>query len=124
MRPWRRWSFTVKVYLEAPQRTHYALRVALTPDQVRHVAKLARLVLTDAEVERLAKDLTGIFTLIEQLQEVDTKNVEPTAQVTGLRNGLRPDIVKPSMATPDALLGTSPLPIREHQIETPSAHGN
>lgn len=98
--------------------------MALSPDDVRHVAKLARLTLTPEEVERFTKDLTGIFDLIETLSSVDTANVEPTAQVTGLRNVRREDSIRRSPAAPDALLATSPLPIREHQIETPSAHGN
>ncbi len=96
--------------------------MSLTEKDVRHVAKLARLTLTDAEVERFTKDLGGIFALIEQLGEVDTKNVEPTAQVTGLQNVLREDSIRDGGALPDDLLATSPLPIREHQIETPSAH--
>lgn len=96
--------------------------MSLTPDQVRHIAKLARLTLTDEEITRFTKDLAGIFTLIEQLGAVDTSSVEPTAQVTGLSNVSRPDDVT-VRSSPDALLGTSPLPIREHQIETPSAHG-
>ena len=98
--------------------------MALTPDQVRHVAKLARLTLTDAEVEKFTKDLGGIFDLIETLREVDTKDVQPTAQVTGLSNVARADTIRTDAPAPDALLATSPLPVREHQIETPSAHGS
>lgn len=99
-------------------------RMALSKDDVRHVAKLARLELTDAEISQFTKDLSGIFELIEKLQEVNTADVEPTAQVTGLTTVVREDTVRAPLATPDALLATSPLPIREHQIETPSAHGN
>lgn len=95
----------------------------LSQDDVRHVAKLARLTLTDEEVARFTKDLGGIFALIEQLGEVDTSSVEPTAQVTGLTNIAREDVIRSDRSAPDALLATSPLPIREHQIETPSAHG-
>lgn len=97
--------------------------MTLTHDQVRHIAKLARLTLDDKDVERFTKDLGGIFTLIERLREVDTSNVEPLSQVTGLRNVSREDSVRPGFASPDDLLRTSPLPVREHQIETPSAHG-
>jgi len=96
--------------------------MTLTLDQVRHIAKLARLTLTEEEVTRFTKDLGGIFTLIEQLGEVDTSTVEPTAQVTGLANVARTDTIRTNGAAPDALLATSPLPIREHQIETPPAH--
>lgn len=98
--------------------------MSLTADNVRHIAKLARLTLTDEEIVRFTKDLGGIFTLIEQLSEVDTSSVEATAQVTGLSNVSRVDAIRQGGAAPDALLQTSPLSIREHQIETPSAHGS
>lgn len=96
----------------------------LTADQVRHIAKLTRLTINDDEVEKYAKELSSILKYIDQLSEVDTKNVEPTAQVTGLFNSLRADeIYDEPLASPDDLLGTSPLPIEDHQIETKSAHG-
>lgn len=96
----------------------------LTPEQVRHIAKLARLTLTEEEVAKYATELTNIFKYIEVLGEVDTKNVEATAQVTGQVNSFRVDeVYKEQLASPDALLATSPLPIEDHQIETPSAHG-
>ncbi|UPA22729.1 Asp-tRNA(Asn)/Glu-tRNA(Gln) amidotransferase subunit GatC [Candidatus Peribacteria bacterium] len=96
---------------------------SLTPEQVRHIAKLARLQLTDSEAERYTGELTKIIGYIDLLSEVDTTGVEPTEQVTGLTNSLRPDTITEQIATPDALLATSPLPIVDHQIETPSAHG-
>ena len=96
----------------------------LTPEQVRHIAKLARLTLSDAEVKKFTTELTSILKYVEMLGEVDTKNVEATAQVTGQTNSFREDkIYTKPLASPDALLSTSPLPIEEHQIETPSAHG-
>lgn len=94
----------------------------LSKDQVLHIAKLARLTLTDAEVEKLPAELTSILNYVEQLQKVDTSKVEPTAQVTGQKNSVREDIVIAPIADPDSILATSPLPIEEHQIETPSAH--
>lgn len=96
----------------------------LTDDQVRHIAKLARLNLSDAEVSKYAKDLTSILQYIDMLSEVDTTGVEPTAQVTGQMNSLRPDAIRTApLADNDALLATSALPIEDHQIRTPSAHG-
>lgn len=95
----------------------------LTKDQVRHIAKLARLTLSDTEVEKFTTELTSILQYVEMLQEVDTKGVEPTEQVTGLHSVLREDSIRTPLATPEALLNTSPLPIVDHQIETPSAHG-
>ncbi len=95
----------------------------LSKDEVRHIAKLARLSLSEAEVEKFTTELTSILEYVEKLQEVDTEGVEATAQVTGLRNVFRDDDVCLSDAHPDELLATSPLPLRDHQIETPSAHG-
>lgn len=96
---------------------------SLSPAQVRHIAKLARLTLRDDEIEKYVKELSAILGYIDQLQEVDTEGVEATAQVTGQSNVFREDIPRESSADPDALLATSPLPIVEHQIQTPSAHG-
>jgi len=95
----------------------------LSPDDVRHIAKLARLNLSDAEVEKFSKELSSILEYVEKLQEVDTEGVEPTAQVTGLHNSFREDVIHESDTTPDELLECSPLPIVENQIQTPSAHG-
>lgn len=96
---------------------------SLSSDDVRHIAKLARLNLSDEEVKKFTRELSSILEYVDQLKEVDTKDVIPTAQVTGLHNSFRADEVKPSQADADALLETSPLPKVEHQIETPSAHG-
>ena len=96
----------------------------LTPEQVRHIAKLARLTLSEQEEGKYAVELTKILSYIDLLSEVDTTNVEATAQVTGQTNSLRDDVIYPSpLAAPDDLLATSALPITDHQIETPSAHG-
>lgn len=95
----------------------------LTKDQVRHIAKLARLNLSDAEVEKFSGELTSILSYVDMLQEVDTANVEPTAQVTGQTNVLRNDRIREEKTPADALLEASPLPLVEHQIVSPSAHG-
>ena len=96
---------------------------ALTKDQVRHIAKLARLQLTEPEVEKFTTELTKILSYVDMLKEVDTKNVEPTAQVTGQTNSLREDQVRQQGTAPDSLLGCSALTQSDHQIVTPSAHG-
>ncbi len=95
----------------------------LTVDQVRHIAKLARLNISDDEVEKFATELTSILQYIDMLQEVDTKNVEASTQVTGLTNGNRVDEIRADNPTGDAMLKTTALPIVDHQIQTPSAHG-
>ncbi len=95
----------------------------LTKAQVEHIAKLARLKLSPAEIEKMTTELTSILAYVDMLGEVDTKKIEPTAQVTGLKNVWREDVVRPSQATADDLLDCSPLPIDEHQIKSPHAHG-
>ena len=99
---------------------------SITPAEVRHIAKLARLTLTDAEVTRSVQELTAIIRFVDLLREVDTRTVEPTTQVYrggGLANALRDDTVRCSAASPDALLSCSPLPTIQHQIQAPAAHG-
>lgn len=96
---------------------------SLTKDQVRHIAKLARLSLSEAEAEKFTTELTKILAYVDLLQEVDTKNVEATAQVTGQTSALRADAIRPQDVSPDDLLACSPLPLNDHQITTPSAHG-
>ena len=95
----------------------------LSSDQVRHIAKLARLNVSDAEVKKFGKELSSILDYIDRLQEVDTKNVEPLKSITGISNAEREDEVRTDGPDPNALLNCSPLPIVEHQIQTPSAHG-
>ncbi|MFH0852045.1 MAG: Asp-tRNA(Asn)/Glu-tRNA(Gln) amidotransferase subunit GatC [bacterium] len=58
---------------------------------VKHIAKLARLGLTGEEEKKFAKDLSSILDFVTKLKEADTKNVEPTAQVTGVFNIFRQD---------------------------------
>lgn len=65
----------------------------LSKEEVLKIAKLARLALSAAEVEKYQHELSSILEFVEQLQQVDTANVEPTYQVTGLDNRTRPDEV-------------------------------
>jgi aspartyl-tRNA(Asn)/glutamyl-tRNA(Gln) amidotransferase subunit C len=66
----------------------------LTKKEIQHIASLARLELNDRELEKYGSQLSDILTYINQLQEVDTTDVEPTAQVTGLTNVWREDEIK------------------------------
>lgn len=63
----------------------------LTPDEVAHIARLARLSLSEDETRQYAEELSAVFSLMEQLNEVDTSGVSPTVQVTGLINVTRRD---------------------------------
>ena len=60
---------------------------------IEHLAKLARLKLTDAEKEKFSNQMGTIIKYIEKLGELDTENVEPTANVLGLSNVFREDVV-------------------------------
>lgn len=83
----------------------------ITEQQVRYVADLANLKLTDAEIERLSKDLDEILTHIETLNELDTSSVEPMAQVLYEAEEtatLRPDRERASIGT-EAALANAPL---------------
>ena len=66
----------------------------LTKKDVQHIANLARLDLTDKELKLYGSQLSDILNYISQLQEVDTTDIEPTAQVTGLENVFREDEVE------------------------------
>ncbi|MFH1523310.1 MAG: Asp-tRNA(Asn)/Glu-tRNA(Gln) amidotransferase subunit GatC [Patescibacteria group bacterium] len=66
----------------------------LTKTQVQHIANLARLELTEAELKKYGSQLSDILNYVSQLQEVDVTGVEPTAQVTGLENVMREDVVE------------------------------
>lgn len=66
----------------------------LTKQEIEHVAKLARLELTEEEITKYGEQLSAVLSYIDQLSEVDTTGVEPTAQVTGLENVWREDQVE------------------------------
>jgi aspartyl-tRNA(Asn)/glutamyl-tRNA(Gln) amidotransferase subunit C len=76
-------------------------------EQVLHVAKLARLRLSDDEVERMAGELSGILDHIEKIEELDLDGVEPTSHVVALENELRSDEPRPSWAR-DVSLASAP----------------
>jgi aspartyl-tRNA(Asn)/glutamyl-tRNA(Gln) amidotransferase subunit C len=72
-------------------------------EQVLHVARLARLRLTDEEVDRMTGELSTILDHIEKLSELDLDDVEPTSHVVELENVLRPDEPRPSLPREVAL---------------------
>ena len=63
----------------------------ISKEQVKHVANLARLAITEEKTEKLTKQLDSIITFAEQLNELDTENVEPTTHVLHMKNVLRED---------------------------------
>jgi len=76
----------------------------ITKKEVEHVAKLARLALKDEEAEQLTRQLSDILTYVEKLNELDTKDVEPTSHVLPVRNVLREDEVCGSIDRGKALV--------------------
>lgn len=64
---------------------------------ILHVAKLARLNVTDAEADRLTKDMQAILGYVAKLDELDTKDVKPTSHAVHLDTLLRPDTERPSL---------------------------
>ena len=79
----------------------------LNKNDVLHVAELAKLKLSDSEVLKFPPQLTEIVNHISELQKVDTTNVEPTAQTTGLTNVLREDVIKQSSIDQDGALSAT-----------------
>ncbi|HVG98282.1 MAG TPA: Asp-tRNA(Asn)/Glu-tRNA(Gln) amidotransferase subunit GatC [Chloroflexota bacterium] len=77
--------------------------MALTPEQVEHVAALARLGISEAERQRFAEQLSGILDHFQALQALDTEQIPPTAQVLDLRNVMRTDAVCPSLSQGEVL---------------------
>jgi aspartyl-tRNA(Asn)/glutamyl-tRNA(Gln) amidotransferase subunit C len=79
--------------------------MALSTTEVQHIARLAALALSPAEVERLAGELTAILQHVDQLNEVDTRDVPATAHLAVLAMPLRPDAVVPGLAEETATAG-------------------
>jgi aspartyl-tRNA(Asn)/glutamyl-tRNA(Gln) amidotransferase subunit C len=75
----------------------------ISEEQVRHVANLARLGLTDDEIERMGGQLDAILDSIEKIQELDLSGVPPTANPLDLSNVLRPDEPRPEFTQEQAL---------------------
>lgn len=68
--------------------------MSLSKEEVEHIALLARLGLTEEEVKKYGEQLSSILDYVEQLKEVNTEGIEPTAQVTGLENVMREDKIE------------------------------
>jgi len=80
----------------------------LTRDDVLKLARLARLSITEEEIEKYRSELSAILEYVEQLSQVDVTGLQPTTQVTGLTNVMRDDTVDDYGVTPDDLLRGAP----------------
>jgi aspartyl-tRNA(Asn)/glutamyl-tRNA(Gln) amidotransferase subunit C len=87
--------------------------MSVTLKEVDHIAALAKLEFSDAEKEKFTHQFNDILKYMEELNSVDTSNVEPLAQVIELQNVFREDIVEPSTPTDDALKN-APEATEEH----------
>ena len=86
----------------------------LSRADILKLAKLSRLELTDEEVAQFETEIGAILQYVEQLQQVDLKGLEPTYQVTGLKDVTRPDEVIDYQADPTALLKNAPATENKH----------
>jgi len=80
-------------------------RAGLTKDQVKHVARLAGLTLSEKEAAKFQKELSSILDYVARLDEIDTSQVEPTSQATDLENVFRDDEPTPSLTQEEVLSG-------------------
>jgi aspartyl-tRNA(Asn)/glutamyl-tRNA(Gln) amidotransferase subunit C len=77
--------------------------MAITRSEVAHVARLARLGLSEDEMDQLASELDHILDAMAELRALDTSQIPPTAQVIPLQNVMRDDVARPSSAHEDIL---------------------
>jgi aspartyl-tRNA(Asn)/glutamyl-tRNA(Gln) amidotransferase subunit C len=82
----------------------------LDREQVLHVARLARLGLSDDEVERMSAELSHVLDHIEKIRELDLDGVPPTSHVVDLVNALRPDEPEPCLPH-EVALASAPEPL-------------
>jgi len=81
--------------------------MSVSPEQVRHIAKLARLAMSDEDLDRLLPELNNILGWVEQLGEVNTDGVEPLTAVIDQKLRLRDDVVNDGDIR-DAVLANAP----------------
>ncbi len=94
----------------------------LSRDQVLHVARLARLELTDEELDRHAGELSGVVDWIDKISELgDLSDVEPTSHVVALTNQLRADEPRPSLPVDKALAGAPDHDETGFRVPSPGA---
>jgi aspartyl-tRNA(Asn)/glutamyl-tRNA(Gln) amidotransferase subunit C len=82
--------------------------MTITRAEVAHVARLARLGLSGDEMDRLASELDHILNAMQELQQLDTSAIPPTAQVIPLHNVMRDDVSRPSSPA-DEILRNAPV---------------
>lgn len=94
---------------------------AITRDEVAHLARLARIELTDAELDHLAPQLDVILSSVAQVSEVAAQDIPPTSHPLPLTNVFRADEVRPSL-TPDEALACAPA-VEDQRFRVPRILG-
>jgi aspartyl-tRNA(Asn)/glutamyl-tRNA(Gln) amidotransferase subunit C len=90
-------------------------------EQVLHVARLARLRLSDEEVERMSAELSGILDHIEKIGELDLEGVPPTSHVVEVTNALRADEPRPSWPREEVLAAAPAVADDGFEVPSPQA---
>ncbi|MBU8880300.1 Asp-tRNA(Asn)/Glu-tRNA(Gln) amidotransferase subunit GatC [Bacillus sp. FJAT-29790] len=90
----------------------------ISTDQVKHVANLARLAITEEEAEIFTKQLDAMISFAEQLNELDTENIEPTSHVLNMKNVMREDI--PQKGLPQSEVLKNAPDHQDGQVKVPS----
>ncbi|MCM3217466.1 Asp-tRNA(Asn)/Glu-tRNA(Gln) amidotransferase subunit GatC [Niallia taxi] len=90
----------------------------ITKEEVKHVANLARLAITEEEAEQFQKQLDAIITFAEELNELDTEDVVPTSHVLDVKNVLREDVAGKGLPVEDVLKNAPEH--QDGQIKVPS----
>jgi aspartyl-tRNA(Asn)/glutamyl-tRNA(Gln) amidotransferase subunit C len=99
------------------------MRRVIDRDQVLHVAKLARLRLSEEEVETMAGELSGILGHVDRIGKLDLEGVEPTSHVVALENVLRADVPWESLPR-EVALRSAPEPVDgAFRVPSPQAEG-
>ena len=98
--------------------------MSLSRDQVLHVARLARLELTEDEVGRFSDELSKVFDWVETINELgDLEDVEPTSHVVAVENALRADEPAPSLPQDVALAAAPDVAQGGFRVPSPGAGG-
>src|SRR5579859_2472019 len=97
------------------------MRAMLDRDQVLHVARLARLQLSEPELDRMAAELSKVLDHIEKIGELDVEGVPPTSHVVEVTDALRADEPAPSLSR-EVILAAAPEPVNGgFGVPTPGA---
>lgn len=93
----------------------HPISMSLTRNQVTHIAELAKLELTEQEIERMLGQLSAVLEYAERLNELDTDAIAPTASVIPNQNVMRADVVTPSL-TREQVLQNAPDTDANHEF--------